>query len=105
MFMGTQVSPITYLEYSEDEDKATVDDVSRRLRRIEGQVQGIQRMLEKDKCSGDILVQVAAARAAMNKVGSLLLERHLRVCLSGGSTEGIPRDISDFMDVYHRFVK
>lgn len=52
-----------------------------RLRRIEGQVKGIQKMVEKDKVCGDILIQIAAARAALNKVGGIILEDHMKDCL------------------------
>jgi len=54
----------------------------RRLRRIEGQVRGIQRMVEEDKYCVDILVQIAAARAALDKVGLILLEDHTRGCVA-----------------------
>ncbi|WP_461204542.1 metal-sensitive transcriptional regulator [Clostridium sp. DL1XJH146] len=52
-----------------------------RLRRIEGQVKGIERMVENDACCKDILVQVAAIRAAINKVGSLILSNYSNNCL------------------------
>ncbi|HEY8416752.1 MAG TPA: metal-sensitive transcriptional regulator [Limnochordales bacterium] len=54
----------------------------RRLRRIEGQVRGIQRMVEEDKYCVDILVQIAAVRAALDKVGLILLEDHTRGCVA-----------------------
>lgn len=52
-----------------------------RLRRIEGQVKGIQKMVESEKYCGDILIQIAAVRAAMNSVGGLILEDYMKVCL------------------------
>lgn len=57
------------------------DSVINRLRRIEGQVKGIQKMVDNDKCCGDILIQIAAARAALNKVGGIILEDHMKDCL------------------------
>lgn len=59
------------------------DAVIRRLRRIEGQVKGIQKMVESDKFCGDILIQVAAVRSAMNSVGGLILENYMKDCLKG----------------------
>ena len=47
-------------------------DISNRLKRIEGQVKGIQGMVEKDACCDDILIQISAVRSAINKVGSMM---------------------------------
>jgi len=55
--------------------------IIKRLRRIEGQVKGIQKMVEEEKYCGDILIQIAAVRAAMNSVGGLILENHMKGCL------------------------
>lgn len=57
------------------------DAIIKRLRRIEGQVKGIQKMVEEGKCCGDILIQVAAVRSAMNSVGGLILENYMKDCL------------------------
>jgi DNA-binding FrmR family transcriptional regulator len=54
-----------------------------RLKRIAGQVAGIQRMVETDRYCVDVLMQVAAVRAALAKVGTLLLESHIRTCVAG----------------------
>lgn len=60
----------------------------RRLKNIEGQVRGIQRMLEEKKYCVDILTQISAARAALNSVGMLILRRHIATCVSGVITAG-----------------
>ena len=52
-----------------------------RLKRIEGQVRGISRMVEEDKYCVEILIQIAAVKAALNKVGLVLLEDHTRGCV------------------------
>ncbi|MGF7057319.1 metal-sensitive transcriptional regulator [Brassicibacter mesophilus] len=57
------------------------DSIQKRLRRVEGQIKGIQRMVDEGKFCGDILIQIAAARAALNKVGGLILENHMKDCL------------------------
>lgn len=64
-------------------DDQNRDAVIRRLRRIEGQVKGIQKMVENEKFCGDILIQVAAVRSAMNSVGGLILENYMKDCLKG----------------------
>ncbi len=67
-------------------EKETKEDILKRLRRIEGQVKGIQRMIEEDKNCADILTQVAAVRAAINKTGSLILEKHSMTCIRNAAT-------------------
>ncbi len=51
-----------------------------RLRRIEGQIRGLQRMVEEDRYCADILIQVSAVHEALRKVSQALLENHLRHC-------------------------
>lgn len=53
-----------------------------RLRRIEGQVRGVQRMIEQEADCGEILTQVAAIKSAVNQVGLLVFENHARDCLA-----------------------
>jgi len=60
----------------------------RRLRRIEGQVRGLQRMIEEDKYCIDILTQVAAATKALQSVAIGLLEEHLSHCVAEAIAEG-----------------
>ena len=57
------------------------EDIMQRLKKIEGQVKGIQRMIEEEQSCSDILTQIAAIRAAINKVGVFLFENHTRKCL------------------------
>ena len=62
----------------------TKQDVLVRLRRIEGQVRGLQRMVEDDTYCIDVLTQVAAASKALQKVAVHLLDEHLRHCVIHG---------------------
>jgi len=62
-------------------DPEAKEDLIRRLKKVEGQVKGIQRMVENDKYCMDVLVQITAARAALTKVGTLMLEQHTRGCV------------------------
>ncbi len=57
-------------------------DALRRLKSIAGQVSGIQRMVEEEKYCIDIFTQVVAAKAALNKVGTQILKRHIKSCVS-----------------------
>ena len=64
------------------------DDYLRRLRRIEGQIRGLQRMVEEDKYCIDVLTQVSAATRALHSVALGLLEQHLSHCVAGAVAEG-----------------
>ena len=67
------------------EDKA---QVLARLRRVEGQVRGLQRMVDNDEYCIDILTQITAASNALKKVAVGLLDDHIRHCVAEGSKEG-----------------
>ena len=64
------------------------DDVLARLRRIEGQVRGLQRMVDNDEYCIDILTQVTAASNALKKVAVGLLEDHIRHCVANEDEDG-----------------
>lgn len=77
-----------------------------RLKKIEGQVRGVQRMVEEDRYCVDVLVQVAAAKAALNKVGLALIEGHARGCMQAAVRRGEGDEaVSELMDVLERFIK
>ncbi|HEY5562892.1 MAG TPA: metal-sensitive transcriptional regulator [Clostridiaceae bacterium] len=89
-------------------DEDTKKDILNRLNRIEGQVKGIQRMIESEKQCGDVLTQISAVRAATNKVGVLLLERYSKNCIlnSINSKENNNEEILDeFLTTVKRFLK
>ncbi|MBE6487482.1 MAG: metal-sensing transcriptional repressor [Methanosphaera stadtmanae] len=82
------------------------DNLHRRLRKVEGQIRAIDRMIDEDIPCEDILMQVNAAKSALNKVGSIILEGHMNHCVkdaieSGDSTEAI-KDLSRIIDYYSR---
>ena len=66
------------------------DDLQKRLRRIEGQVRGIARMVDEDKYCIDILTQVSAATKALETVALSLLGDHLSHCVAEASAQGGP---------------
>lgn len=82
------------------------EDLLNRLRRIEGQVKGIQRMIDEEKYCVDILTQVAAVRAAINKVGSLLLEKHSMKCIENAvSLEDKEKALNELVKTMKSFMK
>jgi CsoR family transcriptional regulator, copper-sensing transcriptional repressor len=60
----------------------------KRLRRIEGQVRGIERMVSEDRYCADILVQISSAQEALRAVGRVLVRNHLRHCVSKAIRKG-----------------
>jgi DNA-binding FrmR family transcriptional regulator len=62
---------------------ASKDPLLKRLRRVEGQVRGIERMVEEDRYCIDVLTQIGAAQAALDKVALELLEDHAKHCVIG----------------------
>ena len=78
----------------------------RRLHRIEGQVRGIERMLEDDRYCIDVLTQVAAAQSALDAVGLELLEQHLHGCVQDAVQSGDgARAIDEALTVIRRFAR
>ncbi len=63
---------------------ATKDQLQKRLRRIEGQVRGVQGMVDDDRYCIDVLTQIGAIQAALDKVALGLLDDHARSCVIGG---------------------
>ncbi|HEX8243796.1 MAG TPA: metal-sensitive transcriptional regulator [Longimicrobium sp.] len=63
-----------------------------RLKRIEGQIRGLQRMVEDERYCGDVLVQVASVHEALRGVGKLLMRNHLKHCITGALSSGDERD-------------
>ena len=88
---------------SKNNDK---DAIIKRLKRIEGQVKGIQKMVEEERYCVDILTQISAIRSAINKVGSIILENHMKGFVSQSIKQGDSEEmIDDLMKTIDKFVK
>ena len=83
--------------------------IIKRLNRIEGQVKGIQKMVEDERYCVGILVQISAIRSAINKVGNIILENHIKGCVSNSIIEGDKQEseelISELMEIINKFIK
>ena len=73
-------------------DEQSRGDADRRLKRIAGQVAGLQRMLAEDRYCVDVLLQVAAVRAALGEVGKVILASHVQTCLTDALRSGGVRE-------------
>jgi CsoR family transcriptional regulator, copper-sensing transcriptional repressor len=91
------------LSISSDIEK---EQLLNRLKRIEGQVRGIQKMVEDDRYCVDILVQISAINAALKKVGFQLLEKHTSHCVANAIKVGEGEEsIQELMKVIQQFSK
>jgi CsoR family transcriptional regulator, copper-sensing transcriptional repressor len=83
------------------------DDLLKRLKRIEGQVRGIQKMIEEDRYCVDILIQIAAVKSALHQVGLSVLESHTRGCVADALTNQSQgeKKIDELMEVIRQFTK
>lgn len=83
-------------------------DIVKRLNRIEGQVKGIQKMIEEDKNCVDVLTQIAAVRAAINKVGGMVLEKYSIACIKNAvlsdSREQVLDDLIKTVQSFLKFI-
>lgn len=81
------------------------EDVLARLRRVEGQVRGLQRMVEEDAYCIDILTQVTAASNALKKTAVSLLDDHIRRCVADPARYGGKDMVSEATAAIERLVK
>ncbi|MFL0251778.1 metal-sensitive transcriptional regulator [Clostridium neuense] len=66
----------------ESKEEKNKKELITRLRKIEGQVKGIEKMIENDASCKDVVVQIAAVRAAVNKIGGLMLKSYAKNCVA-----------------------
>jgi DNA-binding FrmR family transcriptional regulator len=95
----TAQPPETGAAVHNDHPHTQREGVLKRLARIEGHVRAVKRMVEEDTACPDVLVQIAAVRAALNSVGRLILEDHLQSCMVKAAQDG------DFDDAFRDLKK
>ncbi|QNG60411.1 MULTISPECIES: metal-sensitive transcriptional regulator [Bacillaceae] len=76
-----------------------------RLNRIEGQIRGIKGLIEKDTYCDDVITQIAATQAALNSVGKILLEGHLKGCVVDRINEGDKEVLDEFVVTIQKLMK
>ena len=83
----------------------TSKNITTRLRRIEGQVQGLQRMLDSGRECEEVLTQIMAVRSSLDQVGLLMMEWHIERCVLGGLPADSPavKDVSEALKSWARF--
>ena len=84
---------------------STKEDLQRRLRRIEGQVRGVERMVDEDRYCIDVLTQIGAIQAALDKVALGLVDDHARHCVIGGEPERQAERTEELMGAVGRLMR
>ncbi|WP_091171033.1 metal-sensitive transcriptional regulator [Paenibacillus sp. 1_12] len=79
--------------------------LTNRLNRIEGQIRGIKGLIEKDTYCDDVLNQIASVQSALNGVGKLLLEHHMKSCIVERIKEGDTEVITELMTTVNKLMK
>ena len=80
-------------------------DLLNRLSRVEGQIRGIKRMVEEDCYCPDIMVQVAAAKAALKSFNKVLLANHIRTCVADDIRNGQDDTIEELIETLGKVMK
>ena len=84
---------------------ATKEQLQKRLRRIEGQVRGIESMVDDERYCIDVLTQISAVQAALDKVALGLLDEHARHCVVGAAEEGRVEKTDELMAAVGRLMR
>ena len=88
---------------------ATKDQLQKRLRRIEGQVRGVQGMVDDDRYCIDILTQISAVSTALESLALKILDEHVRHCVAGALSSGDPDDAhaktEELLEAVRRFAR
>lgn len=88
-------------ERSDAEKKALLN----RLRKIEGQIRGLERMVENDIYCADILTQSSAATSALNSFNKVLLGRHIRTCVAEDIRDGKEDKVDELCELLQKLMK
>jgi DNA-binding FrmR family transcriptional regulator len=84
---------------------ATKDQLQTRLRRIEGQIRGVERMVDEDRYCIDVLTQIAAVQAALDKVALGLLDDHAHTCVIGAEPDEQDARTAEMMAAIGRLMR
>ena len=88
-----------------DRDEKEKKDLMNRLKRIEGQVRGVENMLDNDCYCIDILMQVSAITSALNSFNKVLLANHLKTCVAENIKEGNDEVVDELVKAMQKLMK
>ena len=79
--------------------------VVNRMARIIGHMESIKRMVESGRDCGEVLIQMAAVRSALNNVGKIILQDHIRHCITDAMVDNDQQAVEDLCDAVNKFMK
>jgi CsoR family transcriptional regulator, copper-sensing transcriptional repressor len=79
-------------------------NVINRLNRIEGQIKGIRKMIQEEQNCSEVLMQIAAVKAAVNNVGTLVFQTHFRHCLENAVAQGETDFVDEVMKMLSKYI-
>ncbi|MEA1964632.1 MAG: metal-sensitive transcriptional regulator [Candidatus Aerophobetes bacterium] len=85
--------------------KVVRDDLLKRLRKVRGQISGLERMVEGDASCSDILMQISAVRGAVGKIGMLIMQNYMRDCFVYQDKETFEDRIGELVKSFSRFIR
>ena len=103
--MKEKTPQITCCTDSNHRSEKLNENLVKRLNRIEGQARGVRGMIEKEAYCDDILNQVRAIRSALDSVSKLILENHIRTCLSERIKSGDDSSVEELIETVGRVLK
>ena len=90
---------------TKERDDKEFKDLMNRLKRIEGQVRGVENMLENDAYCTDILIQVSAITSALNSFNKVLLKNHMKSCVADNIRQGNDEIIDELVVTLQKLMK
>lgn len=81
------------------------EDLLTRLRKVKGQISGLEKMIERDAFCSDILMQISAIRAAVGKVGMMIMQNYMRDCFTCEKTEIFEDRIEELIKSFSKFMR
>lgn len=88
-----------------ERDEKEYKDLLNRLRRIEGQVRGVEKMVENDSYCIDILTQVSAITAALNSFNKVLMANHIRTCVAEDVRDGSDETMEELIAILQKLMR
>lgn len=95
----------TYCHKTKERSQKEYKDLIHRLNRVEGQIRGIKNMVEQDAYCTEILVQVAAASAALNSFTKVLLANHIKTCVAEDIRQGKDETIDELVSLIQKLMR
>jgi len=88
-----------------EKSKKVKEDLLTRLRKIRGQINGLEKMIETGAPCSDILMQISAARSAVGKVGMMIMQNYIRDCFTSQSKEIFEDRIEELIKSFSKFIR